>query len=429
MAGSYNSPEGELPWTEYVVRLDSMLETVKEYTPHVSAAIQREFPTYADFDKRRSDVYKVIARGFLDDQSYATYEIFIEFYDRKKPPVYAVEARRVCIPYQKRVMRTVRHLEGFYPDEVLRRKEQAAKDLEEELKNRNSDKAKKENEVEKVQQENAYLKSLLIANGIRPPPLVQEPEDASDDDVEDVNMEPLTLENTSTLAIEDGASAHVQQQLALENTLTLAIEDAASVHVQEPLALEDAAGPGTPILLSEVESDDESVEVKTPAVNVCAPLLARFALATIKKTKKPTLCQTHTGRRSVEATLSEGMKFVPLSEADACVAVPTRGGRGLAFRELVASGKSFFLLVDVTFICRPDFIAACSGKEPFKFHLEFVPDKSFLDGEKEKIVFPASVWICHTASSKPKAKHAVFTPVADDEMTIMSTMPDTTTIL
>jgi len=400
MAAQYASPDGDLPWTVYVVRLDSMLESVKEYTPHVSAAVQREFPTFADFDKRRFDVYRVIARGFLDDQAYATYELFLEFYDRKKPPVYAVEARRVCVPYQKRVMRTVRHLEGFYPDEVLRRKEQAAKDLEEELRSRSSDKAKRESQAEQVQQENAFLKSLLFANGIVPPPLIYEPEDASDSDVEDIKIEPLTLE--------DAPAA-------------------------EPLAIE-YVGPGTPILMPEEESDEESLEGDhIPAAEVCDPLIARFGQLAVRKTKKPALHQVHTGRRSVQASLeAAGVRFVPAEGADAFVSVPSKGDRGLAFQELVECGKSFFLLVDVRFLCRPEFIAACSTAEiGFKYQLEYVPKGSYLTAEGgETIEFLDSVWVCHTVSSKKdRFKPAVFTPVAADEMSIASTMPDTTTVL
>jgi len=402
MAAQYASPDGDLPWTVYLVRLDSMLESVKEYTPHVSAAVQREFPTFAEFDKRRFDVYRVIARGFLDDQAYATYELFLEFYDRKKPPVYAVEARRVCVPYQKRVMRTVRHLEGFYPDEVLRRKEQAAKDLEEELKTRSSDKAKKESQAEQVQQENAFLKSLLLANGIRPPPLIHEPEDASDSDIEDIKIEPLTLED-----------APVGEALAIEDV--------------QVLALEEESGPGTPILTPEEESDEESLGGdKIPAAEVCDPLIARFAQLAARKTKKPSLHQDHTVRRSVQASLeTAGVKFVPVEGADAFVSVPSKGGRGLAFRELVACGKSFFLLVDVRFLCRAEFIAACSAEAAFKYQLEYVPKDSYLTTEAgDKIVFSASVWICHTASTKSKSKPAVFTSVAADELSIDSTKPD-----
>jgi len=92
------------------------------------------------------------------------------------------------------------------------------------------------------------------------------------------------------------------------------------------------------------------------------------------------------------------------------------------------------LPVDVRFLCRPEFIAACSAAEiAFKFQLEYVPKGSYLTAEGgETIEFRGSVWICHTASSKGKVdkpKPAMFTPVAVDEMSIASTMPDTTTVL
>lgn len=393
-----------------MVRLDKLLERVDEFKDQVLAAVLKEFPTYTDFDKRRIQVYLAIARGFLSEQAFATYEIFIEYLHHKKPPVFVSEARRICVPYQKRVMRTVHYIEKFYPDESMRRKEVAAKELEEELKTRSSTKAEKESEAVQAltltQQENVYLKSLLLAHNICPSPVIDEP--ASDDDVLDITIKPLTLEDAPAT---------------------------------DPLALEDVDGPGTPVLTpeeeSDVESDLEDEEDDIPVNEVTAPLIARIDLAIKEKKKKPVLYQAHTVRRKVEANMKAaglGLKFVAEDEADTIISVPSRGTRGHAFRQLVGSGKSFFLLIDVTFLCRPEFISACSAG--FTYQLEYVPDGSVLtvvseDREQQTIAFKPSVWVCHKPKNKDKdkVKSSAFSPAVADEMSVASTVPDLHTTL
>lgn len=436
---SFASPDPDLSWQEYVVELDRRLQATADYTPKVRSAIKKAFPTYSDFERNLIEVYRVIARGFLDDYDYSTYELFLEHHNLKKPPSVAVTARTKSAPWQKRVLRTVRELEKAYPDEVARKKEAAEAELKLEIEARAASAAKSKSSQSAAERELAAYRAKYGDIVTEP-----EPEPVTSGEVTPVKVEPKSARKARVVVLDEEDDG----EFADANELPMDKLDLDAD--QDPIGLEDVGGPGTPLVSSDDEEEEETEEEQeesgeesdeedeVPVVEATAPLIARFTLLTkTKKTRKPTLCQVHTARRSVQPGLeSGGMRFVPAEEAEAFVSVPSKGNRGRAFQELVACEKSFFLLVDVHFLCRPEFIAACSATDsPFKSQFEYVPAGSYLtikgeDGKvKEKITVPDSVWICHTASSKPKTKPAVFTPVPSDEQSLSSTMPDTTTVL